>query len=102
MLKPFVELNLADQDLNRVQNNISNAVNPITIVPFLDGQAIEGIVLTSATPVTVNHKLRREVKQIWVTKLETNAVVWTTPSDDPANTIIMNTTADATVNVWVA
>lgn len=102
MLKQFVELNLQDKEINRIQDNVSAAVNPITQVAFLDGQALEDIALTAAAPVTVNHKLRREVKQLWVTKLEVNAVIWSTPSVDPTNSIVLNTTADATVNVWVA
>src|SRR5260370_1073358 len=59
---PFQTIQLPDQDLNRIQANISNALNSLN-GPFIGGNLLTGISIGTAA-TQINHGLGRMPK-IW-------------------------------------
>ena len=101
-LKSFSQLQNPDGELNRIQSNVAVALNPITAVTFLDGQAIQGITITAGTPFLVTHGLGRPVEQWWVTDINANSVVWRSASTDEATVLTLNASANVTIDIWVS
>ncbi len=83
-----------------LQTKWAAILNPILKLPILGGNQINGIVLTAATPLVINHLLSR-IPQGWiVTDNIASAVVWRTA---PANksTITLEASADTTISIWI-
>lgn len=99
-LAPFNKLQHPDQLINRIQDNVSNAVNPVTSIQFLDGQQLTDITLQAGVPTEVSHRLQKPVSNYWVTKLNANAVIWDQGST--STTITLVASATATINLWVS
>lgn len=99
MIQKFRKINSADRDLMLVQDNISNTFNPITRIPLLDGQLLEGIVLTN-TPTRIEHTLLRKPLGYIVVKLDKAATIFGTESDSRLITLT-SSTADTTCSLWV-
>lgn len=93
----FKTINVDDQNLNRVQSNISSAFNSLT-GPFIGGNLITAVSV-AATPTTIAHKLGRQ-PQVWVLcDQDTTTTIKRTAWD--SNTITLQAGAACTVSIWV-
>lgn len=100
-LQSFSEIQTLDSTLNRIQNNIKSAITPITSKEIIDGRLIEEVVIVSGTPKQVNTGLNREPNGWLVARLDANSVVWESTSPDPSNILVLNSSANCTINLWV-
>lgn len=101
-LKKVRTFNLKNQDLSRMQDNLSFAIDTINKVDLLDGILLESVVLTSGSN-TVNHTLGRNLKGWYPVRVRAQAYFWDTQDSNttPQLTLILHTTANVTVDLWV-
>lgn len=87
-------------NLDRIQANVSSAFNSSGLPsPFVGGQLLTAISLSSSTPKSINHGLGRQ-PVIWVlADITAAAEVYRTAWD--TNSITLEATADCTVAIWV-
>lgn len=101
-LKPFVALQHPDSLINRIENNIATALGPVTSILFLDGRSISNLSIVSGVPLNVDHGLNRPVSEWWVTSLDANTVIWSSTSPDPNTILVLNSSANANISIWVS
>ncbi len=95
----FKEIIAKDDDLNRVQRNLTNALTPITGNVILDGVLLSGISLSSGVTAGVPHTLQRIPVGYIVT--DKNAVADIMRVSWDSNFINLQSSANVTVNLWV-
>lgn len=93
-------LQVADEDLRKVQDRILSVLNPLAKVPILDGVLVTGVSV-SATAVDVAHGLQRLPLGYIVVGLSADARVWETRANRSATRITLTASAAATVDLWV-
>lgn len=99
-MKPFKRIHLTDATLNRFQDNVSEAVNPLTQLPIVDGVLLGEIDLTSGASNEVPHKLQRMPRLWFLADIDAEATVWRTSWN--TNNITLQTSADCTIKLWIA
>jgi hypothetical protein len=62
-------------EINRVQDNIADALKPLADAP-LNGHVLVGPVTIGTTPTTVAHKLGQQLQSWCLAGPKANAVVW--------------------------
>ncbi len=111
----FTQLNTPDNLLNRVQNNIKNSFNNVSMGPFISGNLIKYVDLVAGKDNLIQHGLGSTPDVFVICQLNANAVVWSPltaslspPSGNPAsassNSILINLwcSVNCTVSLWVS
>ena len=102
MLKDFRTITFDSFEASRLQDNVAQALNPLTKNPLLQGHLLKDVVLTSGAITSVPHHLNRNLQGWFLVKQDTNAVVWQSNASSLSDKILeLNTSATCTVNVWV-
>lgn len=102
-MSPFSILKTGQDLLERIQQNIANALNPLLAIPLVDGNLISQYVLKAGSVNLVPHGLGRKPKLWFVAGQNGNNTVWETPSLTTTQFLALNTTPSTqTVNLWVA
>lgn len=99
-LKPFTTLNFPDQQLNRLQDNVAVTFQQILASDIVDGVLLENVAITGGTPLSVNHGLGRVPVMCIPVLQNANTPIWQTSLS--ATTVVLNSAANVTVNLWVA
>jgi hypothetical protein len=109
VVKALDRLQVADDDLRRVQDNVVKAFLPLSRNPLLDGNLLEGVALVGGSADNeVAHKLGRKLRG-WVV-LRCYAVaspedtsLWDTQSTNPSPELTLRLRAlnAMTVDLWV-
>ena len=102
-MKDFKKLNIKDFETSQLQSNVAEFVNQFKDNPKLDGVLIEGVVLSFGSTTTVNHGLGRTVRGFEVVYKNNSVEVWAEDANQalPTKTLVLSTSADATINLWV-
>lgn len=102
-MKEFKRIRVIDQDLNAVQTNIQEYVEPLTDNPILDGVLIQNITLTAGTSTPVKHKLGRKPLGWVVVRKRAESTVWDTQDNNelPTLTLELDCSANVTVDLWI-
>ena len=102
-LKEFKKVKLADSALTQLQNNIAGFTSQLTNNPILTGNLITGVVLVFGQTTTVNHGLGRKIQGFQIVYKNNSVEVWAEDVNQtlPISNIVLSTSADATVNLWV-
>ena len=101
--KKFKTLSSKDNELNRVQDNISDAMDPLLRDPWANYNILTDIKLTAGIDNQVNHKLGRKLIGWTIVRIRSEANV----SDNqdinlsPQLTLILRTSADVVVDIRV-
>lgn len=85
----------------RVQDNVNSAFIPLQSAQIINGQVLKGILLTTGQDNPVSHKLGRELVGYIVIKKNANADVWDSTSATPTLTVVLQTSANCTVDLYV-
>lgn len=106
MSKDFVKLRRLpgqDQVLTQLQSNIDTAFSQIQQIPPLRGALLTGVLLTSGQDNIINHGLGRAYQGFVVARLSADSRVWesSTTNVQPTTQIIIRSSANCTVNLWV-
>ena len=93
------KINTPDELLNRIQDRLLAALNPVLKSQILDGRLVEGVVL-GATQVSVAHGLDRSGVKFIVVSPQADARVWQSASAD-SKFLYLTASAAVTVDLWV-
>lgn len=102
MGRSYRKIRTGQEYLDRVQDYIDQAFGWLLGQPTLQGNLIEGVVITAGTPASVAHLLNRNYRVWWIAKIDASATVWETANAIPDRYLVLNASATATVSVWVA
>lgn len=99
-MKLFKKLFFSDSILNRFQDNVQTALNPLLQLPIVDGVLLEDISLTSGVDNAVPHKLLRKPRMWLLADQRNNATVWRVDWDE--TNIILTCDSACHIKLWVA
>lgn len=101
-LFPFKTINLKDQDISRIQSNITQTFNSILNKKILDGQLLEDIDLTTSFQ-NIEHKLNRAVIGYIVVKRNADSRVWDNEANNTKKELFLTLKANVsvTVSLWI-
>lgn len=103
MSKSFKTLNTNVPDLNRVQDNVSNAFKPLFKNPLLYGVFVKDVSLDSSGTTQVNHGLNKNVSGYLVTRMSASSNVWDSQETNnlKTKTLALNCSADVVVDLYI-
>lgn len=89
-----------DPTLSLFQQAIQEQFSQVGVIPFMNGNKLDDIDLTTGTTNIVNHKLARKAVGYFVILNSANSVIW---NDDISGdtTITLRCSANTTVSLWV-
>jgi hypothetical protein len=99
-IKDIKTIKLTDYETSTLQNNIGDFAQQLVRVPFLDGNLIEDVSL-STTATEVAHGLGREPVGYFIVKANAAVDVYDTTSTTPKVTIKLTASTTATCNIWI-
>lgn len=98
-MKLFKKVFFSDSVMNRFQDNVQSAVDPLLKLPISDGVLLEGIALVSGVDNDINHTLGRQPRLWFVADIQQDANVW---RDSWTSAILtLRTDANCTIALWV-
>ena len=102
-MRDFKKINIKDYEASQLQNNTADYLSQLTNNPKLDGILIEDITLVFGQTTTVNHNLGRKIRGFEVVYKNNSAEVWAEDANQtlPKSSLVLSTSADATINLWV-
>lgn len=102
LISQLMEIRTADRDLMSVQDTVKQLFQEIAPNPFLKGNLVKNISITSGTVSAVAHGLKDPVTGYIVTRNQANAVIWDTQSANSNAKLLfyLNASANTTVDVW--
>lgn len=100
MAKAFKKAYTTDKDLNSVQENVEEVVAPLLKNPLLDGQILSNISLTTGSN-SVSHKLGRKLQGWLIVDKDANSNIYRETSPTPTLTLVLNSSANVTVSLYV-
>lgn len=98
-IKEFKKVEQGSFEGNKFQENVALFVNQIKLVPFLSGNAVKDIALTTSG-LTVAHQLGRVPQGFFITAINANATVWQTQASDE-RFLYLDASATVTISIWV-
>ena len=101
MIPAFRAIRTAVKDIQRLQDALSKVFNAIQKKEILDGRLINSVALTTSGPAEIEHGLRKPIRGWIIVEKNANAIVYSSVSTTPNATLILNTTANVTVDLWV-
>ena len=101
--KRLKKLLTKDSELNRFQNNVEEAVNPLINAEIVNGVLLKDVCMEAETVTLVTHKLGRKVRGWIVIRRRADARVWDVQDSNPNPTTTLALVASHAVKVdlWV-
>lgn len=98
----FARVQSVDRELNQVQSNIATALQPLQNNALLPGRFINGVSLAIGS-TTIYHSLGRPLAGWIITSIDGASSVYDEQSsnDNPQLTLVLNSSAAVTVNLYV-
>jgi len=102
-LARFKKILTKDNDLNQVQKNVEQAINPIINSPIVDGVLIKDACLDPTTVTLVQHKLGRKPLGWIVVRKPADARIWDVQNSNqnPTTTLALVASHAITVDLWI-
>lgn len=90
------------KDLSLMQTKWASVINPILSAPIVNGLLLNSVSLVSGDN-TINHKLGRKLQGWIVVGKTANANIFDKQATNtmPELTLVLNSSATTTVNLWV-
>ncbi len=91
-----------DSDLNSVQDNLINTLNPVFNTPILGGTLLQNVVLVVG-PNSIEHKLGRKLVGWTITRQKSFANIYDNQDSNPipTRTLVLVTGNDVIVDIYV-
>lgn len=101
-IKALKKLNSNNTELARFENLVREALGPIIRSNVIDGVLLSGVALKSGQANPVNHGLGRVLQGWIIVGKSSSADIWDSQAsnDLPSRTVLLNCSADVTVNLW--
>lgn len=101
MLTPFRRIEVKTNEVKHLQDAIAKIFNQILKKQIIDGAFIENISIVTGTPYNLSHGLEINPRGWIVVKKNAESDIWQTDSDTPTSTMILNSSANVTISLWV-
>ncbi len=99
MAGTFKTINVADKNIQLIQDNVGTALTPLQAIPMVGGNMLTSIDLTSGQDNKVAHKLGR-TPQFWIlARQNADSRVW--ESDADSSFLVLQCSNSCTVSLWV-
>lgn len=98
----FKQVSSDDKELDKVQTNIEEVFDKLSLLEILNGKFIENVSV-STTAALVPHRLRRAVKGYFLVKSDAGVILYDQESTNVNKTLFLKLIASgsATVSIWV-
>lgn len=102
IFRKFRKLEIPDELVSRVQDNIDTAIAGLPTIQLIQGQLLSNVRLVVGVNI-INHGLQRQLIGWMPTRLRAAAQIYDSQDTNiNANlTLILNSNADVTVDLWV-
>ena len=97
-MKALLKIFTSNKELQRLQDNVSNAISELLRVPLLDGLVLTQT-FTAPTDTVIEHKLQREPLGWIVIGKNATSDVWEVSKDQ--RFITLRTNQNVTVTFWI-
>jgi hypothetical protein len=97
-MKSFLKIFTSDKELQRLQDNVSNAISEILRVPVLDGLLLTQT-FTASVDTAIEHKLQREPLGWIVVGKNATSDIWEVSKDQ--RFLTLRTDQTVTVTFWI-
>jgi hypothetical protein len=102
MIKDLQKVATDDKDLQAFQDKMETFVVPFVTCAIIDGILHNDIQLQTGTVFTLEHRLGRALRGWIVVKKSAQADVWDSQATNQVkSTLLLNSSANVTVSVWV-
>ena len=101
MIPAFRQIGTSIKELQRIQTSLARIFNAIQAKEILDGRLISNVSLVSSSTNSIDHGLGKPIRGWIIVGKNANATVYSSVSSTPNATLILNTTADVTISLWV-
>lgn len=101
-MQAIPKVQTADRLMNQLQSNILGGLNPIIQNPLSSGSVLTSIPLKSGSN-TVNTGLGRVLQGWIIVRLREDVTIWDLQDSNtnPDKTLILNSSGDATIDLYV-
>lgn len=101
-MKKFPHIQSDSREVNMLQDNIINALNPLLSLPLSDSNLIRGVELLTGSN-SINHGLGRPLIGWILTRKDADENVYDNQSNNPLpeRTLLLVSTGDVSVDVMV-
>lgn len=102
-LTDFKKIGVNDRDLQKVQQNVENAVAPIIRKPIIDGVLLKKVCLLPGVSNEVKHRLGREPLGYIIVRKRADARIWDIQdfNNNPSKTFSLACSHEVTVDIWI-
>lgn len=102
-LANFKKVGSDNNDLQKVQNNVEAAVNPIISKEIVDGNLIKNVQLRALEVIYVKHGLGRPPLGWIVVRKRGDVRIWDVQdsNDKPKSTLALTCSHDIVVDLWI-
>lgn len=92
-----------DRQLNQFQQALRSALQPITSLPSSQSTILTKVTLTTGNPNTINTGLGYPLSGWYIIRQRAEASIWDTQdtNTNPSQTLLLNTSANVTVDIVV-
>lgn len=101
-MRDFQTINCNIIEVQRLQDNLSNAIGPVLKNLLIDGNLIKNIILVSGVSNLVPHLLGRKPLICFVVRKNATADVWESTASATEKFVSLSCSANCTVSLWVA
>lgn len=102
LISQLMKIKTKDKDLMSFQDSVEQLFQEIAPNPFIKGNLVRNVSLSSASVNAVSHGLKEPVTGYIITRNSSGTLIWDTQNQN-ANaklTFYLNTSANTTVDVW--
>lgn len=97
-----------NREVNQLQSNILSTLNQVTANPLTSGVLVQSVALVSGSINQVSHTLGRTLIGWIITRRTANSIQWDSQNSNtvangyagPENTLLLNTSANVTVDIF--
>lgn len=102
-IRDFKKIDTKSPELQKLQQNVQNYVEPITTVPHLDGVLLKEVCLIPDVANFVTHSLGREPLGFLIVRQRKDARIWDLQdfNSTKISTFSLATSHEVIVDVWV-
>jgi hypothetical protein len=100
-LPAYKKIRSPDRVVTQLQDNVEQAIRPLLGMQIAAGRLIENVEVLTGTPKVIDHRLNRAMRGWFIVDKDADANVWKTVSTIPERTLVLNSSANVTLSLWV-
>lgn len=102
-IQPYKKVRTDTDIVRQVQDAIEIPLKDISSRAILDGQILSGVELSSGVDNIIDHKLQRKLVGWIIMRQSANANIWDLQNLNtrPQQSLVLQTSANVTVSIWV-